>query len=293
MEISVIIPVYRVESYLAECVDSVLGQNYPSFEVILVDDGSPDRCGTICDEYARRDHRVKVIHKENGGLSDARNAGLAVASGDYVLFLDSDDYWKDSGVLGRLAERISLTNADLLNFSYQKYYEDTGKSESYFSETQAMPHPLALPEQLGWLTDRGLYIASACNKMIRRELLEDCASAGVFSVKISSGAQACCSGRNPWILCRRHSTATASAAAPSDTASGTRTAGIWRMRSWLVCACAKLLTMTTWKPCGATPPSSTEPSSPIRLWLRIPRKAASQTLRPMPGVCAITAAAKN
>ena len=126
---------------LAECVDSVLGQNYPNFEVILVDDGSPDRCGTICDEYARRDNRVKVIHKENGGLSDARNAGLAVASGDYVLFLDSDDYWKDSGVLGRLAERISLTNADLLNFSYRKYYEDTGKSEPYFSETQAMPHP--------------------------------------------------------------------------------------------------------------------------------------------------------
>ena len=170
---------------LAECVDSVLGQNYPNFEVILVDDGSPDRCGTICDEYARRDNRVKVIHKENGGLSDARNAELAVASGDYVLFLDSDDYWKDSGVLGRLAERISLTNADLLNFSYRKYYEDTGKSEPYFSETQAMPHPLALPEQLGWLTDRGLYIASACNKMIRRELLEGLRfRRGVFSEDI-------------------------------------------------------------------------------------------------------------
>lgn len=185
MKISIIIPVYRVEAYLGECVDSVLCQDYPDFEVILVDDGSPDRCGEICDAYAAQDPRVRVIHKENGGLSDARNAGLACAAGEYVLFLDSDDYWNDSGVLSRLADRVSLTGAELLNFSYQKFSEDTGVMEPYFSISEAMPHPLELPRQLSWLTQRGLYIASACNKMIRRSLLEGLSfRKGVFSEDI-------------------------------------------------------------------------------------------------------------
>lgn len=90
--ISVIIPVYKVEEYLAKCVDSVLAQTYGNLEVILVDDGSPDGCGKICDDYAARDSRVKVIHKQNGGLSSARNAGIDAASGDYLAFVDSDDW---------------------------------------------------------------------------------------------------------------------------------------------------------------------------------------------------------
>lgn len=90
--ISVIVPIYRVEQYLTKCVDSILGQTYPNIEVILVDDGSPDSCGMICDDYACLDSRVKVIHKRNGGLSDARNAGLRHAEGDLVSFVDSDDY---------------------------------------------------------------------------------------------------------------------------------------------------------------------------------------------------------
>ncbi|MCR4691790.1 MAG: glycosyltransferase [Lachnospiraceae bacterium] len=91
--ISVIIPVYRVEAYLRRAVDSVLGQTYRNLDIILVDDGSDDRCPGICDEYAAKEARVRVIHKENGGLSDARNAGLDVAGGDYYAFLDSDDYY--------------------------------------------------------------------------------------------------------------------------------------------------------------------------------------------------------
>ena len=90
--VSVIIPIYRAEKYLNECVDSVLAQTYRDLEIILVDDGSPDNCGAICDDYAAKDSRVKVIHKENGGPSDARNAGLAIAHGEYIYFLDSDDY---------------------------------------------------------------------------------------------------------------------------------------------------------------------------------------------------------
>lgn len=91
-KISVIVPIYKVENYLDRCVQSILNQTYQNLEIILVDDGSPDRCPAMCDAYAQKDSRVKVIHKQNGGLSDARNAGIDIADGDYLGFVDSDDY---------------------------------------------------------------------------------------------------------------------------------------------------------------------------------------------------------
>lgn len=90
--ISVIVPVYKVEAYLSRCVDSILAQTYRNLEILLVDDGSPDSCGKICDDYAHRDPRIRVIHKINGGLSSARNAGLDIARGQYIAFVDSDDW---------------------------------------------------------------------------------------------------------------------------------------------------------------------------------------------------------
>lgn len=101
--VSVIVPVYKVEDYLRKCVDSILVQTYKNLEIILVDDGSPDNCGAICDEYALLDGRVKVIHKENGGLSDARNAGLDVCTGEYIAFVDSDD-WVDEDYIATFME---------------------------------------------------------------------------------------------------------------------------------------------------------------------------------------------
>lgn len=91
--VSIIVPCYKVEKYLHTCIESILHQSYTNWELILVDDGSPDRCGEICDEYAKIDDRIKVIHKKNGGVSSARNAGLDITSGEYVSFLDSDDFW--------------------------------------------------------------------------------------------------------------------------------------------------------------------------------------------------------
>ena len=91
-EVSVIVPVYKVEPYLHRCIDSILGQTFTDFELILVDDGSPDNCGKICDEYAKKDGRVRVVHKENGGVSSARNTGLQIACGKFIYFCDSDDY---------------------------------------------------------------------------------------------------------------------------------------------------------------------------------------------------------
>lgn len=91
-KISVIVPIYKVEAYLPKCVDSIRNQTYRNLEIILVDDGSPDGCGALCEEYARADSRIQVIHKPNGGLSSARNAGLDIASGDWIAFVDSDDW---------------------------------------------------------------------------------------------------------------------------------------------------------------------------------------------------------
>ena len=90
--ISIVIPVYKAEQYLDQCISSVVNQSYRNLEIILVDDGSPDQCGKLCDEWAEKDKRIRVIHKENGGLSDARNAGLDIASGEYIGFVDSDDF---------------------------------------------------------------------------------------------------------------------------------------------------------------------------------------------------------
>ena len=90
--LSIIVPVYNVEKYIGKCIESIVNQTYKDLEIILVDDGSTDNSGKICDEWARKDKRIKVIHKKNGGLSDARNAGLDICTGDYIGFVDSDDY---------------------------------------------------------------------------------------------------------------------------------------------------------------------------------------------------------
>lgn len=116
--ISIIIPVYKVESYLRECLDSVLGQTYRALEILLVDDGSPDGCPAICDEYAARDDRVRVIHKPNGGLSDARNAGLEAAAGQWIGFVDSDDYIA-ADMMEKLHLAASRTGAGIAACGYR------------------------------------------------------------------------------------------------------------------------------------------------------------------------------
>ena len=171
MKISIIIPVYKVEEYLNECVDSVLKQTYKDVEIILVDDGSPDGCPAICDMYGQKDGRVKVIHKPNGGLSDARNCGIAAATGDYVVCLDSDDWWDGEDSLEKAVELLR-TNPDILFFDRLTYC-DNG----------SVIHPKGLPlsainnmgfeEALTTLMRAGKFIPSACNKFVRTSLLRE------------------------------------------------------------------------------------------------------------------------
>lgn len=125
MEFSVIVPVYNVEKYIRKCVDSILAQTFTDFEVILVDDGSPDSCPQICDEYGEKDKRVRVIHKPNGGLVSARNAGILSAKGDYITYVDSDD-WIKPNLLQFVHDRIAESSApvDMVLFASNNVYSD-------------------------------------------------------------------------------------------------------------------------------------------------------------------------
>lgn len=121
--VSVIIPIYKVEKYLKECLDSVINQTCKNLEIILVDDGSPDYCGKICDEYVEKDNRVKVIHKVNGGVSSARNTGIEVACGEWIYFMDSDDYIEPNTIESALNYAIE-NNCDMCMFDYDSVYKD-------------------------------------------------------------------------------------------------------------------------------------------------------------------------
>ena len=121
--ISVIIPVYNVEKYICKCVDSILEQSYTNIEIILVDDGSPDNCAMICDKYEKKDGRIKVVHKENGGLSSARNVGLEMSLGEYIIFIDSDD-WIESTYIEKLYCRLKENNADIAVPAFCLSYEN-------------------------------------------------------------------------------------------------------------------------------------------------------------------------
>lgn len=125
--ISVIIPVYKVESYLEKCISSIVNQTYTNLEIILVDDGSPDRSGEICDVWAEKDHRIKVIHKQNGGLSDARNAGMKIATGELLGFVDSDD-WIEPDMYQLLYENLVANDCDISACGVQMDWEDSTPS---------------------------------------------------------------------------------------------------------------------------------------------------------------------
>lgn len=174
MKVSFIIPVYKVEDYLLQCVNSLTCQTYNNIEIILVDDGSPDGCPALCDYLATEDNRIRVIHKDNGGLSDARNEGLKASSGDYVIFVDSDDFWDNNNCLNQLVTELEDDEElDFLCYNFKKYYESTNKTifaPSYSRFTLATRDK---SECLYSLAKQGIFPISACTKIIRRSFLID------------------------------------------------------------------------------------------------------------------------
>ena len=177
--ISVIVPVYNVEKYLRHCVDSVLAQTYPDFELLLIDDGSPDACPQICDDYAARDPRVRVIHKPNGGLISARNEGIRAARGDYVCILDGDD-WASENMLQFIHDTVikSSEPLDMVLFAAYNVYEDhleetvNDVPEGFYDrerlEREIFPH-LLTDTRNG--IQAGVIQAHTWDKAFRRELL--------------------------------------------------------------------------------------------------------------------------
>lgn len=158
-KISVIVPVYKAETYLHRCVDSLLAQTFTDFEILLVDDGSPDRSGEICDEYARKDSRVRVFHKENGGVSSARQCGMDNARGEYTIHADPDD-WVDPTMLEELYRKAKEEDADMVICDY--FVEERKKTKRIIQKPSALDHNVVLEELFQQLH------GSCWNKLVRR-----------------------------------------------------------------------------------------------------------------------------
>ncbi len=167
--ISVIVPIYKVQDYLKECIESIINQTYSDIEVILVDDGSPDRCPQMCDEWAKRDSRIRVVHKKNGGLSSARNAGLDVAKGEYISFVDSDDFiCKDAleNLYNRIKDDKSIGITSGLIYRYQDSSISNFKAQWLCSKEIVIPASEFLLETMSQKTSYTVW-----NKLYRRDVI--------------------------------------------------------------------------------------------------------------------------
>ena len=166
---SIIVPIYNVERYLEQCIESVLAQDYQNYELILVDDGSPDNSIDICTKYAKQYSNIVFIHKINGGLSDARNSGIKLARGEYLMFLDSDDYWEGTSILSDLS-KISEENPDLIIYDLTFRYKDN-KKEYYPISKEGLTGDYIV--DFYTLTSRNIFRPSACNKVVKRKIIMD------------------------------------------------------------------------------------------------------------------------
>ena len=172
MQFSIVIPVYNVAPYLRECVDSVLAQNFTDYEIILVDDGSTDNSPSMCDAYAEKYGQIKVIHKTNGGLSDARNFGIKEAQGNYLMFLDSDDFWNGVIILSEINEIIKKSNPDLIIHELSCFYDLKRIIPRKFKTKETQNFSYDLKKDLKYLVNNDIYYAAAWNKIIKSEIVK-------------------------------------------------------------------------------------------------------------------------
>lgn len=175
VKLSIIVPVYRVETYLRKCVESLLAQDLSieDYEIILVDDGSPDGCPAICDGYAKQQRNIKVIHQANRGLSTARNTGIEAAEGEYIQFVDSDDY-VEPNVLKTLIEQVESYNLDVLRFNYHNVNERYEVFEPYKVNKLYVDYSDTVCNGETFLTERLGFGCYACQFILRASLLNNC-----------------------------------------------------------------------------------------------------------------------
>ncbi|MBO4828511.1 MAG: glycosyltransferase family 2 protein [Fibrobacter sp.] len=169
--ISIIIPIYKVEQYLRRCLDSIISQTYLNLEIILVDDGSPDYCPQICDEYAAKDKRIKVIHKKNGGLSDARNAGIGLATGEYLFFLDSDDELPLDAIKKMVNQVQQHTKAEVIVGKMYCPQDESLYKNQLFNEVKVFNANTEFRKYYSGYSN--IFPVNACNKLISRKFLID------------------------------------------------------------------------------------------------------------------------
>ena len=170
MLFSIILPVYNVERYLTKCVESILSQDFKDYEIILVDDGSTDGSPIICDEFEKNNSCIKVIHKKNGGQSDARNVGTAVAQGKYIIYIDSDDFIISNDFLSKVAEKTK-NNTDLIFYKFAKYYDkESVLDKCTFSYSNAL-NASTYTDKLYEMVKADAFYASAWIKAIRRSVI--------------------------------------------------------------------------------------------------------------------------
>lgn len=167
--VSVIVPIYNVEKYLRRCIDSIIKQTYKTLEIILVNDGSTDKCGKICDAYKSSDARVHVIHKENGGLSDARNHGMDIAKGDYILFIDSDD-WIKKDCIQKLIYHAIQKNADVVISKYISVSSEDAVIQNKACRSSALS--LSKVTALSCLLYQKKFTTSACGKLYKASIMK-------------------------------------------------------------------------------------------------------------------------
>lgn len=172
MLFSIILPIYNVEKYLQKCVDSILMQTFTDYEIILSDDGSTDSCPAICDRLAEENPQIRVIHKPNGGLSDARNAGTAVAQGDYIIYVDSDDFVLSETFLEKIAQKAE-NSPDLIFYKYRKYYDSSEKLGECTYSFRSVPNEKDYPSQLKALVQADAFYGMAWVKAVKRSVIAD------------------------------------------------------------------------------------------------------------------------
>lgn len=172
-KISIIVPIYNVEKYLDKCIQSIINQTYKNLEIILVDDGSPDNCGEICDKYAGMDGRIKVIHKKNGGLADARNYGIEQMTGDCVAFVDSDDYIHPQ-MYERMVYAMEQKNADIVISSWKHVYEDKDEDIKILSEKADISiwEKYSMQNMYFDNPDKRIMLTVAWNKLYKKDVFD-------------------------------------------------------------------------------------------------------------------------
>ena len=167
MKLSIIVPVYKVRRHLQRCIESILQQTYTDYELILVDDGSPDNCGAICERYAQECDKVKVIHKKNGGLSSARNAGIAVAQGEYITFVDGDDTVASGTYYDNMHILMANPEIDIIEFPVVKYYESPRSEIISFDNEKIEGNENVFAD---WIKRKGYEHCFAWNKIYRADM---------------------------------------------------------------------------------------------------------------------------